>query len=97
MYDTFNPGPGNVDKPPSRLMREMLRPLELGNGDEVEAALQLLQDAPGPLTVFEQTLAFSETAVLTDEAVALLRWSSNLSCGGGWRGSDAVRTPVFNF
>ena len=76
---------------------------ELDDGDDVEDALRLLQDTPDMLSIFESAIAGCSTVVLTDESVALLRWSENLAnhtittAGGKWCSSKAVRTAVFDY
>ena len=80
-----------------RAADELFRYYRFDGGDAVAGALRLLQDAPGLLSRFEQCLACCTTAVVTDEAVALLRWSSNLTKSGEWRAASETRKAVFNF
>ena len=80
-----------------RAAKELFKHRRLDDGAEVADALRLLQDTPELLSAFEQTLS-AKTTVLTDEAVALLRWSSNLANRrSGWRSCDGTRPAVFNY
>ena len=85
-----------------RIADAMFERWQMKNGDTVVAVLRLLQDSPEMLSALETAIAGSTDPILTDEAVALLRWSSKLTMRRGttckgWRGSDRTRTAVFGF
>ena len=93
----------NVRGQVQRAAKDLFNHRRLDNAAEVASALRLLQDTPDLLTVFETSIAACTTVVLTEEAVALLRWSANLthrrkgSTGAKWLSSEATRTAVFNY
>ena len=96
-HNMFLASNGTPDPKVARCADDLFKYHKLGDADDVVGALRLLQDTQQLLSRFEQYLSISKTAVVTDEAVALLRWSPHLKNLDAWGKTESTRTAVFDY
>ena len=96
-YNLFLSSHGTPDPELARCVDDLFKYYQLDDADDIVGALRLLEDTSELLNRFEQYLSVSKTATITDEAVALMRWSPHLNNHSGWGRTVTSRNAVFDY